>query len=150
MAVIVVFCVACAVTDWRSREIPNWLTGPAILLGFFLCSWPASIQGFGLALLIHLPFFVLRYTSGGDVKLMAALGALMGHPAWLTFFVLQAILGGIVALFVSLHRGRFGQTLRRTLRLGEKPLAVDDPAAITIPRGVVALGGLGLWFLAQK
>jgi Flp pilus assembly protein protease CpaA len=114
-----------------------------------LAPWPASIQGIGLALLIHIPFFLLRYTSGGDVKLMAALGALMGYPEFLTFFVLQAILGGVVALLVTLLRGKLGQTLRRILHWGEKPLAVDDPEAITIPRGVVVLGGLGLWWLAQ-
>jgi prepilin peptidase CpaA len=145
----VILCVACAITDWRSREIPNWLTGPAILLGFLVCPWPSSIQGFGLAVLIHMPFFVLRFTSGGDVKLMAALGALMGYPEWLTFFILQAILGGVVALFVAVGKGKLGQTIRRMLHWKEKPLAVDDARAITIPRGVVALGGLGLWWLAQ-
>lgn len=144
-----ILCVACAITDWRSREIPNWLTGPAILLGFLVCPWPSSIQGFGLAVLIHMPFFVLRFTSGGDVKLMAALGALMGYPEWLTFFILQAILGGVVALFVAVGKGKLGQTIRRMLHWKEKPLAVDDARAITIPRGVVALGGLGLWWLAQ-
>ncbi|GAB4417999.1 MAG: hypothetical protein OHK0021_23410 [Bryobacter sp.] len=146
MAIIAIFCVACAITDWRSREIPNWLTGPAILLGFLVCPWPSSIQGFGLAVLIHIPFFMLRFTSGGDVKLMAALGALMGYPEWLTFFVLQAILGGIVAIFVSVGKGKLGQTIRRMLHWKEKPLAVDNPEAITIPRGVIALGGLALWW----
>ncbi len=149
MAVVAIFCIACAITDWRSREIPNWLTGPAILIGFLVCPWPSSIQGFGLAVLIHIPFFVMRYTSGGDVKLMAALGALMGYPEWLTFFVLQAILGGLVALVVSIASGKLRQVIRRTLHWGDKPLAVDDPKAITIPRGVVALGGLGLWLLAR-
>ena len=71
--------------DLRTRRIPNWLTVPALFVGFvvnpILGGWygaKASFEGAGLALGLLLPLVLLRGFGAGDWKLMGAVGALMG------------------------------------------------------------------------
>ncbi|MEG2725548.1 MAG: A24 family peptidase, partial [Kiritimatiellia bacterium] len=80
------FAVACY-TEIRWRQIPNWLTIAG--MGFGLGS--AFIEGDGSGLLsasiglavgggIFLPFCLMGVLGGGDMKLMAAVGAMVGWP----------------------------------------------------------------------
>ncbi len=143
--------------DWRERRIPNWLCLGGAMAGFLLNDWPFAAAGLGLALAIHLPLFVLRATGGGDVKLMAALGALMGIDQWLRMFLISSILGGVVALGLVLIRGALGETLKRSwfvvTSLGRgiapyiaKPeLDVTTGLGRTLPRGVVVAIAVVLW-----
>src|SRR5258707_6460288 len=97
--------VTAAVHDLRSRRIPNWLVLAGLVLGVALNSflhpyWPGfkeAAQGFGLALLIYFPLYILHAMGAGDVKLMAALGAMVGPGPWLALFIVPAILGGLGA-----------------------------------------------------
>src|SRR5262245_26585197 len=104
-----------AVTDVRSRRIPNWITVGGFAAGLFLnvalyglAGLKASLLGFGLALLIHLPLFAFRVTGGGDVKLMAATGAILGPQEWLRLFILASIAGGVHALALIMFRRAMG------------------------------------------
>jgi len=74
--------------DLLSHRIPNRLTGSllcvALTLQFAFGGWTALGQAalgalVGLAML--LPLYVMRATGAGDVKLLAAVGALLG-PYW--------------------------------------------------------------------
>jgi prepilin peptidase CpaA len=74
-----------AYTDWRTGEIPNWLTLPAIGLApvvyGILLGWPgvfASLSGIVVCGL--LPYFLFKQggMGGGDVKLFAAMGGIGG------------------------------------------------------------------------
>jgi prepilin peptidase CpaA len=136
--------------DWRERRIPNWLCLSGLLLGLLLTPFSESWRGFVLALLIHLPLYLLRASGGGDLKLMAALGALLGPDQWLRFFVCNAILGGVVAIGFVLSRGSARETIRRigfvlrSLFRARAPYQ-DDPSldirhaqARTLPRGTIA------------
>lgn len=95
----VVFIVAIVVTaiagwlDWRRGEIPNWLTYGAIGLGpilhvsrFIAAHEPmeaALMQGAysfaGILVCLLVPLFLYRQGAlgGGDLKLIAAIGALL-------------------------------------------------------------------------
>jgi prepilin peptidase CpaA len=120
------------------------------------------VGGLGLALAIHLPLFALRATGGGDVKLMAALGALLGVEAWLRVFLISAILGGVIALGLVIWRGVLGETFKRvsfvvrSLGRGvapyrEKPeLDVTTGLGNTLPRGVVVAIAVVLWLGYSK
>ena len=47
------------------------------------------------------------YAMGaGDVKLMAAVGALVGWERWFGIFFVTALIGGLMALILVLARGR--------------------------------------------
>lgn len=100
------------VTDLRARRIPNVLTFGTFALGFVLSTFLgggdgliSSAQGAGLALAMFLPLYVLRGLGAGDVKLMAAIGALKGPEFVLFTFAWAAVFGGAMAL-AGLARSR--------------------------------------------
>ena len=127
----VAMCVAC---DLRSLRIPNLLTGPAILLGvalncahFGLGGIQSSITGFLLAVLLLFGPFALGGVGGGDVKMMGAVGALLGPRLALVSLAAGLVLGGIFAAIA----------LARAARLGEKLLATWWMAANAVLAGSV-------------
>jgi prepilin peptidase CpaA len=109
---------AACVTDVRSRRIPNWLTfgSAAAAFGFFLTSqgWHGlgwSAAGWAVGLVMFLPFFLLRGIGGGDIKLVAALGAWVGpmSAVWVALFA--AVAGGPLALALALSKGYARQAI---------------------------------------
>jgi Flp pilus assembly protein protease CpaA len=95
-----------AVTDLRNRTIPNWLTGAGVVAGLIIAPI-AALKGAGLGLLIQVPLFYFGFIGGGDVKLMAASGALLGPGNFLLLFLFSAILEGVFAAgAVLIRRGR--------------------------------------------
>ena len=92
--------------DWKTYEIPFAYNGFIFALGvlamlFDLTHWYAYVIGF---FVISLPLLGLFYVSkgtaigGGDVKLMAACGMLLGWKLALLGFVLGCIIGSVVHL----------------------------------------------------
>jgi prepilin peptidase CpaA len=155
----IVTAVAAA-TDLRSRIIPNWLVLCGLVLGFglntYLHGWVglwAALLGFGLALALYVPLFMLRAMGGGDVKLMAAIGALAGPKDWFTIFVLASVLGGAFALGLLFVRNSLGKTffniwhisqnlVRLRAPFATRPdLDISSPKAITMPHGVAIAAG---------
>ena len=115
---VLIVTLVCAYTDWRHSTVYNSLTYPAALVGLFLSfiivppdPW-GSFAGFAAALLC---FGVLWYVGGmgaGDVKLLAAVGALKGLPFVLyssIYVLFIASLAGIVILALT---GRLWRTIR--------------------------------------
>jgi prepilin peptidase CpaA len=161
---VVAIGAAATVTDWRTRRIPNALTfgAAAVALAFALATggvhgglW--SVAGFGLGLLIFLPLFVLRALGGGDVKLLAAIGAWLGPSLVGWVAVYGAIAGGALAVPWLVWCGRLGATLANIWSLllhwrfsGFTPhpvVTLDNPQAVRMPYALpIALGALAaLW-----
>jgi prepilin peptidase CpaA len=155
-ALLAAVAVVAGITDWRARRIPNWLTLSGFIVGCavnaYTGGWGGSVHALGgaaLAFAIHLPLFLLRATGGGDVKLMTALGAILGPRDWLVLFVISAVLGGVAAVIVILSRGAFVRTLRNVGRIVREIVRLRHPHAsrpeldlheersLTIPRGTV-------------
>jgi len=110
--VALVVALAGCVTDLRTRRIPNALTlsaaGAAVVfhgLDAGLAGIGQSVAGFAVGLALFLPLFALRGLGGGDVKLLAALGAWIGPGAAVWMALWAAIAGGPLALVVALSRG---------------------------------------------
>jgi prepilin peptidase CpaA len=119
------------VVDIRTRRIPNWLTAAmaGVGVGFAASgvsgvSLLASFAGFALGLALMMPGHALGATGAGDVKLMAAVGAMVGPGTVLTAFAFTAITGGILALAVAMRRQRLRATLAGTGRLIASPTDV--------------------------
>jgi prepilin peptidase CpaA len=113
-----------AIVDLWSRRVPNPLTLGVAALGLTLAvlrlsglSPMAAVAGMGLGLLLMLPGHVIGATGAGDVKLLAALGTMLGPRGVVVAFVYAALAGGILALIVAKRRRVLRETVERTKTL---------------------------------
>lgn len=100
-------CLVGACIDYKKGIIPNYVTFPAIFVGlicaFVSSSWHGVLVSLASAFVTALiPLFLLRLNAmgGGDVKLFAAMGALLGVDSALQILMMSFILGagiGVVA-----------------------------------------------------
>ncbi len=108
-----------AVTDWRTRRIPNVLfvtgiSGALILMGLGQLPWSHFLWALGLWIFAELSLWWRPgYWGWGDVKLATALTALLGSPGW--FLVIWGWLGiyamvGYTWLCDPQHRSWTGQS----------------------------------------
>ena len=152
---------AACITDLRARRVPNVLTlGAAGAAVAFHAASPGgsglmfALGGWAVGLLLFLPLFVLRGIGGGDVKLLAALGAWLGPSLVLWVAAFAAIAGGVFALIVS---ARHGYTRRafsnvwgllsywRVMGVTTHPgLTLDATTAPRLPYAVPMAAGLGI------
>jgi prepilin peptidase CpaA len=121
-AVFVVGLIA-TVTDFWKRKIYNWLTLPAILLGLILNTWAKGLPGLGdgfLGLLLGGGVFMilglLGMMRGGDIKLAAAMGALIGWKLMISALYYSALIGGVFALIWAALHGTLWPTLKKVAR----------------------------------
>jgi len=136
--------------DLMRRTISNWLP-IAALAGGLACqlaangwmglAWGAlgTVSGFA----VFLVFYLLGGMGGGDVKLMAGFGAMLGASRLLSAAFWTALMGGIFAAVVLLASTARVWWLRRHGAAGEK-VAVSIPYAPAIASGVL------LTLLAQQ
>lgn len=106
--------------DWRRHRIPNWLTFGAFAMGLLLhylflpnSESLAGIKGAGMGLVVLLPFYLTGGMGAGDVKLMAAIGALIGPMAALTAACFALVIGGCVAGYMIIRSGELSSLYRR-------------------------------------
>lgn len=166
-ALLLLTVVLAAGFDLRYRRIPNWLNLSAVTFGigtnvllFHLHGLLLSLLGLGCALLIYVPLYLIRGMGAGDVKLMAAVGSIVGPWNWVGIFVATALLGGFASLIYVVWRRRVHQTFLNLAfvvsELGhvrlpaehDPRLDVGDPSALRMPHGAVIAAGCGafLWF----
>jgi prepilin peptidase CpaA len=159
---IVLLCtvLAAGVYDLRYRRIPNWLNVSAMSIGVALNlllfaghGVVFALLGIGCSLLVYIPLYLVRGMGAGDVKLMAAVGAIAGPRNWLGIFLATAILGGIVSFIYVLSRRRMHETLLNlsiivTELLHARAPVIRDPnldvrsaVALRMPHGaLIAVG----------
>ena len=123
-AIVAIGMGAAAVIDLRTRRIPNILTATLAAIGIGLAAAGFGRVGLGAALLgcllglaFMMPGHIFGATGAGDVKLLAAAGALLGPKDTIYAFLYTAIAGGVLALVVAVARRRLSQTLESTSRL---------------------------------
>ena len=149
-SVIPIFGAGClalaAYTDVRSRRIPNALAVAVAALGIvrlILAGDPgAALDSVAVAAALFAVGFLLFWRGligGGDVKLTAAAGLLVGYHALSEFLVAMSLFGLVVTLAVLAAD-----------RLAARPAAVPlaaahDPTRVrpTVPYGVaIAASGI--------
>ena len=147
-ALIIAGCAAWI--DLRSHKIPNVLTVTGAFLGILLncvdsglSGLEQSLAGLGLGLILLLPGYVLEATAAGDVKLMAALGSLLGPNGVLCALIYSILFAGIIGMVMALiawrTRGATGPLQRyremfRFLVLTGKPVYIKPRAGEAMAR----------------
>ena len=147
-----------AIWDVASGRIPNKLSYSGILAGILLRTWLLGWHGLLSAVVggllgggIFFAIYLVRGMGAGDVKLMAAAGSIAG-AAWIGQILLTcALAGGVMAVIVTLLKGRFLRTLRSTAELlafrashgaqVHPTLNIDNPESIRLPYAVAIAAG---------
>lgn len=161
LAVTVGFVVACWAVDVRTRHIPNPLTAAAFFAGILLNTLHFGTAGLTHAILgalagggLLVAPFALGGIGGGDVKMMAAAGALTGIKIVLVGLAAGLVLGGVIMAIHLVRMGRLREKLAATGRMvssaasagSTAPLRLSDeaPDAVTLPYSVpLGIGVLG-------
>jgi prepilin peptidase CpaA len=129
---VALLCWAAA-EDLRSRRIRNWLTltlavsGLAQSVLFGAVSTPgASVSGLVVGFALPFALFALGALGGGDVKLLAGIGAWLGPMAALQVFCLEAVIGAVMVLTQALAQGRARVLFRNSAMLAVNLAHVND------------------------
>ena len=152
-----------AAFDVGTRRIPNFITVGglfvALVLRFSFGGVDALVGGLLgalLAFMLTFPLFMLRSMGGGDVKLLTAVGAFLGPYNTFIALLATALVGGVLAIAVSLHKRRLGASLVGTFTVmrglalkaisgGELDAVptLETQGAVTVPYGVaIAVGAV--------
>ncbi len=130
-----------AVADWRTRKIRNWLTFGMLLAGVgqsFMSGGSVSPADAGLGLLVGFgltfPMFAIGAVGGGDVKLLAAMGAWLGPGTTFMVFVVEALIGLVIVLTQAAATGKLRALARNSAVVAihlahARDLGVTDAAA---------------------
>ena len=161
----VLLALAAGWTDWRFRRIPNWITLPALLLGIGINTvaggWPGarnSLLGAGLGFVLLLPFALARGLGMGDLKLVVALGAILGPQHLIVVLFATILLNGFIAVAMMVQKKRVRQTLRNlghmlaaflSLHLPGPDLTIDNPELVKVPFGVACALAVILYTASQ-
>ena len=147
--------------DVRGRKIPNMLSVVGCLAGIGtnvylggLGGLRSSLMGFGVAFGVYLGLYLLHATGAGDVKLMGAVGAIVGLRAWIPVLLATLILGAVAAVILAASKGRLRSTLWnvgfltrelasfRAPWLTQEQLDVKNESTLRLPHGASISGGV--------
>lgn len=95
---------AAVVEDLARRRVSNWTSGAALVSGFAIhciqqgwCGAAIAIGGTVSGFGVFAVFYLLNGMGGGDVKLMAGFGSLLGPATILCAAWIAAAAGGLMA-----------------------------------------------------
>ena len=144
--IAVVVGVAAVSDDLARRQISNWIPAAAFGAGLVLKAAQAGWRGAGYSLLgaaagaaVFVVFYLAGGMGGGDIKLMAGFGAVLGTKLLLQAALWTAGCGGLMASVVIAVRGvrQLWRRLRKQAAVGETALRVEAiPYAPAIAAGV--------------
>jgi len=150
--------VYCAYTDTTTGKIYNKITFPAMLLGIVLNGVFAgatgliwALIGWAVGMAIQWVPFMMGFAKAGDVKLLAAVGALKGWAFCLFGFLYGAAAFGFILVPWLARRGELksvGQNLKGYFATAAITQSVPDAPTPTVTRRYVPWGlGLAIGFL---
>ena len=145
--VVSVAILIATVTDIKCFKIYNSLTYPLLILGFVYHGFVNGFVGVVFSLLggmfgagVLLILFLLGGIGGGDVKLLAAIGAWLGLPVTFLLFCVAAMSAGIYAVVLTVVHKRYVQIWMSLRLLGRRAMLVgrhlgaDEPVEEVVQR----------------
>ena len=162
-AVATAVALAGAATDIKSRRIPNWITGPSILIGLALHATLDGWHGMFTSLVAGLicgVLFLLFYIAGGmgagDVKLITAVGCIAGLSNIAYLLILTSLAGGAMGIVFALMRGRLREVVGNVRTIASHHTAagltphpeinVLNATKLRLPYGVAIAAGSTITF----
>lgn len=151
---------AAAWSDLRHRKVTNRLCALILLAGLARqaatlapANLALGLAGIAIGLGLLLPAFAARWVGGGDVKLLAAVGAWLGPWGALCGGMLGVALGGLLAAGMAIAGGagrEVAHNLGASILTFTAPVAPRRPRALVVPLAVplaiaasfVYLGGM--------
>jgi prepilin peptidase CpaA len=167
-ALLLLFCASAVCFDLARRRIPNLLNAGGLLAGLLLGGCCSGVRGFAasaagalVGFSVLLVPFILRMVGAGDVKFLAAAGALVGMRALWASFLAGAAIAGLLALLLLLRRERCLPRLKQRIVLlhagllrtpremrGQRPDPAHDvrlPYAVPLSLGLVIISSVKLF-----
>lgn len=138
-----------AVTDARSGRIPNAVTLPTLAFAVLGHAITGGVAGLGRAAggiavggAVPLLLFRRGAMGGGDVKLLVAIGALLGPTLGLEIQGVTYVAAALCSMVVLLRQGALGRTLVASagLVLRAKGMSLPSAAPEGVSRHTVRLG----------
>ncbi len=112
--ILFLLLIICSYTDLTKHKIYNVITLPAVLIGIVLglfinyeTEFISRMTGFAVGFGLFTIFFVFKALGGGDVKLIGAVGALIGTPLIIDAIILSMICAGVISIFLLMIKRRF-------------------------------------------
>jgi|SRR5580658_3108287 prepilin peptidase CpaA len=147
LAIAILVGLAAAVDDLARRQISNWIPLAALAggLGWQVglhgwSGWLIALGGAAAGFSVFLIFYLMGGMGGGDIKLMAGFGALLGAGRLAEAALWTAGVGGLLAVAVLALRA-----VRK--RLGLKSAAPKAASPDSIPDSIpyAPAIALGVW-----
>jgi len=130
-----------SVVDVRERKIRNWLTFGLALAGLgqalasaLLPAWIApvspvsagmSLAGFFTGFALTFVLFAMGGLGGGDVKLLAAVGAWVGPVPVLLIFAVEALMGMGIVLVQAGQQGKLSLLFKNSATIAVNVINVN-------------------------
>jgi prepilin peptidase CpaA len=149
--------------DLRWHRIPNRVTYSTLVAGVGYhalgVGWSGilfSLEGFFLGGGLLFIAYLMKGVGAGDVKMLAALGALWGPLPVLNIFLIAAALGGPISLLLLWRSGYLFETLHRYWEMARYSLwmrqffYIEPSKAVRrtrLPYGAVLSCGVVVWHL---
>jgi prepilin peptidase CpaA len=120
LSILIVILIITTIYDIKFHRIPNWLTFPTMAAGIGYHTYMKgiqgllfSIEGLFLGLALFIVFYLTAGMGAGDIKLMGAVGGLIGYKGVFMAFLGTALVGGIYALILLTLHGHLKETIKR-------------------------------------
>jgi prepilin peptidase CpaA len=152
---VIAFVLTVAIGDLMWKRIPRQLTTAACALGLAYHAWfggfasafIAAVVGFAIGVV----FYRMGAIGGGDVKLLAALGALLGLSLWGRALFVGVLVAALMGILLAVRRRVLMRTLRNCVKLitslptrGLAPhgeIHLHSEMALRAPFGIAAAAG---------
>lgn len=151
VALVLLASLFAAISDLRTRRVPNALVGALFVSGLGLSAfsgWQSVLADLAIVAIVIVAgtfAFSLKLIGGGDIKLLAAAAGTLGYPSGGNFLVLTLLCGGVVAVAFSAMRGRLSATFSNVRAMALPVFAGAAPArpqaGLAMPYAVAIFAG---------
>jgi prepilin peptidase CpaA len=124
--IVMLISSAAAISDIRTRRVPNWLTLPALFAGVagsvFWAGTAGPLWAIAGATIVALPAFVLFVFAGGgagDVKLLGALGSWLAFRDVIVVVICVAVASVICGILWAVFQRHAAKLLSNMARIAK-------------------------------